>query len=81
VEWLFEFLRDAGGWGLLSMTAAIVSALIGVWNYNHNSPLSGFVWLCLTVPLFWAGAYVAWHKKRKELATAMSLPAKNVSLS
>jgi hypothetical protein len=52
--------------------ATLVSFAIGIWDRNHNSPVSGFVFLCLTVPLFWVGAYFAWDKKRKELATAVA---------
>jgi hypothetical protein len=57
------FLSDAGGWGLTSVLAAFLFFGIAIWEHTHDKPITAFTLLALSVPLFWIGAYVAWHKK------------------
>lgn len=64
---LKEFVQDAGGWGLVSVVAAALAFGIGWWDHAHDKPISAFVFVCLSIPLFWVGAFLAWHKKRSEL--------------
>jgi hypothetical protein len=58
-----EFIVDAGGWGLTSGIAALVSFGIAIWEHFHDKPVSSFIFICLTVPLFCIGSYKAWAKK------------------
>ncbi len=64
-----EFVVDAAGWGVTSMLAALVSLGIAVWEHSHDKPVSSFLFVCLSVPLFWIGSYVAWAKKKRALET------------
>jgi hypothetical protein len=64
---LWEFAKDAGGWGVASVIAAAISFGIGLWDHFHDKPIASFSFVCLTVPLFWAGAFAAWLKKRKRI--------------
>jgi hypothetical protein len=65
---LFNFLKDSGGWGVASVVAAFLFFGISLWERAHDKTVSAFVFLCLSVPLFWIGSLVAWNKKRKEVA-------------
>jgi hypothetical protein len=62
-----EFVVDAAGWGVASVLAAFVSFGIGTWEHFHDKPVSSYILLCLSVPLFWIGSYAAWTKKRQAL--------------
>jgi hypothetical protein len=62
-----EFVVDSGRWGVVSATAAFLAFIVGLWERFRDRPVSGFVFVGLSVPLFWFGAYLAWDKKRKEL--------------
>jgi hypothetical protein len=62
-----KFIADAGSWGLVSVVAAVVFFAIGIRDHAQDKPISAFVFVCLSVPLFWAGAYIAWSKKNSEL--------------
>jgi hypothetical protein len=62
-----EFIHDSGSYGVGSELAALVAFFIGVWEHTHNSPLTAFLFLGCSVPLFWIGAFFAWRKKRDEL--------------
>lgn len=62
-----EFFVDSGRWGVTSEVAALIVFLIGLWEHGNDRPLSGFIFVCISVPLFWIGAYIAWNKKRTEL--------------
>ncbi|MGH9511474.1 MAG: hypothetical protein ACRD2U_05000 [Terriglobales bacterium] len=68
-----EFVVDAGGWGTASVLAAAVSFGISIWDHFHDKPVSSLVFVCLTVPLFWTGSYIAWIKKKQELENEKSL--------
>ena len=70
---LKEFVIDAGGWGIASLLAAAVSFGISVWDHLHDKPVSSLVFVCVTVPLFWMGSYIAWAKKRRQLEDEKSL--------
>ncbi len=65
-----DFVVDAGGWGVSSVLAAFIVFAFGVWEHTHERPIPGFTFLCLSIPLFWIGAYAAWAKKRNELDRA-----------
>jgi hypothetical protein len=76
-----EFLQDAGGWGVGSVVAAFAFFALGLWEHSQDKSVSAFVFVCLSVPLFWVGAFLAWRKKYKELekeranVAALSHPA------
>jgi hypothetical protein len=60
-----EFVRDAGAWGIASVSTAAIFFLIGLWEHSRDKSVPAFWFVCLTLPLFWIGAYVAWFKKQK----------------
>jgi hypothetical protein len=68
-----EFVIDAAGWGVASVLAAFVSVDIGTWEHFHDKPVSSYILLSLSVPLFWAGSFVAWSKKHHALDHEKSL--------
>jgi hypothetical protein len=68
-----EFVLDAAGWGLASVLAALASFGVGIWEHIHDKTVPSYVFLCLSVPLFWAGSYIAWTKKKQALDDEMSL--------
>lgn len=70
---LREFVTDAGGWGVASALAAAVSFGVSIWDHLHDKPASSLVFVCLTVPLFWIGSYIAWVRKKRELEHERSL--------
>jgi len=59
-----------------SSVAALISYGVAIWEHLHDKPLSAFVLLAITVPLFWIGAMVAWRRVRKEVETLRLVPAK-----
>src|SRR5208337_4933682 len=61
---LIDFIRDAGGWGVASVVAAFLAFGIAIYDHANDKPVSAFVFVCLSVPLFWLGAYLAWKKER-----------------
>lgn len=61
-----EFLREAGAGGLVSMAAAIATLILSVWDRGHDKPASAYLFLFVSLMLFWIGAFLAWHKKYKE---------------
>jgi len=67
-----EFIADAGGWGVASSFAAAFFLAIGIWEHAQNKSVASFTLVVLSVPLFWIGAYIAWRKKRHELAQEIS---------
>jgi hypothetical protein len=68
-----EFVRDAAEWGMASWLAALVSFGIGIWEHFHGTPVSALILICLAVPLFWIGSYIAWAKKKRKLEHEQSL--------
>jgi len=60
---VWDFIRDAGGWGLASSSAAAVSFAAGVWEHARGRPLTAFTLLLLGVLLFCVGAFLAWKKE------------------
>lgn len=52
---------------MTSVLAALVLFGIGTWEHFHDGPLSSYIFLCLSVPLFWIGSYIAWTKKKQAL--------------
>lgn len=68
-----EFIKDAGGWGLTSCSAAAILFCLAIWEHAHNKPVPTLVFFCLTVPLFWIGSFIAWLKKNEafEIETAL----------
>ncbi|MFZ0815852.1 MAG: hypothetical protein WAM78_10050 [Candidatus Sulfotelmatobacter sp.] len=60
-----EFVKDAGEWGIASWAAALATFAIGIWEHTHDKPVSAFILICATVPLFWIGGYIAWTKKTR----------------
>lgn len=64
---LLEFVRDSGGWGVASELTALAVFLIGLWEHFHDKTIAPFVLIAISVPLFWAGAFVAWNKKRRDV--------------
>lgn len=63
MHWLTKFVRDSGGWGLTSEITALVLFTFAIWEHTQDQPVTAFVVLAISVPLFWAGAVVAWKKK------------------
>jgi hypothetical protein len=63
---LLEFCKDSGGWGVASEVAALAVFSVGLWEHFHDKAVAPFVLIGISVPLFWAGAFVAWYKKRKD---------------
>jgi hypothetical protein len=63
MDWLTKFVRDSGGWGLTSEIAAFVLFGFAVWEHTQDKPVTAFAMLAISVPLFWAGALVAWKKE------------------
>jgi hypothetical protein len=53
-----DFIQDAGGWGLTSALAALVTLIISLVQPTGRYPL-----LVASVLLFWLGAYVAWKRE------------------
>lgn len=52
------------------MTSEIAAAsffALGLLEHFRDRAVSGFVFVCLAVPLCWIGAYVAWKKKYDEV--------------
>lgn len=52
---------------MASVLAAFLAFGFGIWEHIHDSPVSGFVFVCASVLLFWVGAYVAWYRTFDEL--------------
>jgi hypothetical protein len=71
---LAEFTRDAGGWGIASVSAAVVAFVLGLWEHTHGSAVPAFAFVCSSVPLFWAGAFVAWVKKYRRAEELRATP-------
>lgn len=71
---LKEFILDSGGWGVASEFAALCFFGVGVWEHVHDKPVSGFVFVCVAVPLFWAGAFFAWSKKHSQVEELLASP-------
>lgn len=64
-----EFIVDSGRWGVASEIVALVVFLVGLWEHVNDRPVPGFIFVGISVPLFWIGAYAAWEKKRGEAET------------
>jgi hypothetical protein len=83
-EWLKntpEFIADAGAWGIASVITAAVLFGIGLWEHYRDKSVPAFWFICLTIPLFWIGAYAAWLKKHKSvIALQMDREAPKVFL-
>jgi hypothetical protein len=67
MRYIRQFIADAGGWGVASVAACFVFYSWAIWEHTHDKPLSAFLLLAVTIPLFWIGSLVAWWKVRKEL--------------
>jgi hypothetical protein len=62
-----EFILDAGWWGMSSEAAAIVAYVFAIYEHSKEKPLTGWVFLVLSVILFWLGSFLAWsHKNNAE---------------
>lgn len=64
---IVQFVSEAGRWAVASAVAAVISACLGIWEHATDHPVSAFILLCPSVPLFWTGAVVVVAKQRKEL--------------
>jgi hypothetical protein len=64
---ILQFVRDSGGWGVASELTGLVTFGIGLWEHSQDRALRGFVFVAISVPLFWIGAFVAWNRKRDQL--------------
>lgn len=64
---LTKFLISSGRWGVASEIAAAATFVIGLVDHAKDRPLSGFIFVCLSVPLFWIGAYLAWLKTQEHV--------------
>jgi hypothetical protein len=64
----WEFISDAGGWGVASVLAAVVSFGFGIYEHIRGSSVSAWVLASVSVVIFWLGAYKAWGKKSRELS-------------
>lgn len=62
-------MKDAGEWGIASWVAALAFFCIAVWEHYQDRSVAAFTFLCLSVPFFWAGSFVAWLKKKLALET------------
>lgn len=62
-----QFLRDSKGWGVASEFAGLVLYAVGLWEHGHDKSVPGFVFMAISVPLFWFGAYCAWSHKNGQL--------------
>jgi hypothetical protein len=63
----WEFLSGSGGWGLTSNLAAFVLYVIALWEHARDKPITAFILLAATLPVFCAGAYMSWLKKAVQL--------------
>jgi hypothetical protein len=66
---LWEFIKDAGTWGVSSATTALVLYLMTLLGVSRTyAPWINVITVTfITVPLFWLGAVIAWNKKAKAL--------------
>lgn len=62
-----NFILDSGRWGVASEIAALAVFAVGLWEHAHDKPLPGFIFVCVSIPLFWLGAYLAWLKKQEKV--------------
>jgi hypothetical protein len=53
--------------------AALLAFGIGIWDHAHDKPLSAFVFVALSVPLFWFGACRAWLKECLKLDPKLTI--------
>jgi hypothetical protein len=65
---LVEFFVDAGRLGVASETAGITFFLLALVEHARDKTVPFYLFACLSVPLFWVGGFLAWHKKHKALA-------------
>ena len=63
----WEFLSGSGGWGLTSALTAFVLYVIALWEHARDKPITAFILLAATLPVFCAGAYMSWLKKAVQL--------------
>jgi hypothetical protein len=63
----WEFLSGSGGWGLTSALSAFVLYVIALWEHARDKPITAFILLAATLPVFCAGAYMSWLKKAVQL--------------
>lgn len=64
---MWEFVCDAGRWGMTSTLAALVAFVSSIYEHVQGKAIPAYVLIAISVPLFWFGAYMAWSKKRHEL--------------
>jgi hypothetical protein len=62
-----KFVMASGRWGVASEIAAFIVFLIGIWEHFRDKSLTAFVFISISIPLFWIGAYLAWSKERYKL--------------
>jgi hypothetical protein len=62
-----EFISDAGGWGVASQVAAVVTLGFSIYEHAHDQPVPTYTLLVVSVVLFWLGALIAWENKRQAL--------------
>lgn len=68
MERLKEFLFGAGAWAVASDAASFVFFVLSVVSAGkYGASLSAFVFLAISLPLFWIGAYSSFSKKANEL--------------
>jgi hypothetical protein len=71
---LRQFISDAGAWGVASNFASLIFWILSVAQASKKgaASITTFVFLAVSLPLFWIGAYLAWSKARSEVDKARS---------
>jgi hypothetical protein len=64
---VLKFFKDSGAWGVASEFAAFLAFCVGLAEHTHDRSVSAFWWIAVSIPLFWAGAFVAWNKSTSAL--------------
>lgn len=63
-----EFMRDAGLLGVGSEVAAVIFFGVSFYEHAHGSAVTSNAFVGASVLSFWFGAYLAWMKKRNQIA-------------
>jgi hypothetical protein len=64
---LTQFLRDAGKLGVASEIGAVILYLVALWEHTQDRTVSFYLFMCVSVLLFWLGAFLAWSKQHSEV--------------
>ena len=62
---VLRFISEAGTWAMASWVAALVFFGIALWEHAANNPVSVFIFVCLSVPIFWLGSVIVALKQYK----------------